>query len=98
MSAIVWLRRDLRLHDNAALNAAVLTGLPITVLYIHEADTSEWQHGAASRTWLHKSLTSLALSLEKIGATLLIRCGKSADVLAQLIVEVAATHVFWHHL
>ena len=102
MSAIVWLRRDLRLHDNAALNAAVNTGLPVTVLYIHDdvhdGDASEWQHGAASRAWLHKSLNALAQSLEKIGATLLIQAGKSAEVLAQLVDELEATHVFWHRL
>lgn len=99
MSAIVWLRRDLRLHDNAALSAALETGLPITLMYIHDtAGHGEWQRGAASRAWLHKSLASLSESLEKLGATLLIRSGKSAEILAQLIDEVAATHVFWHRL
>jgi len=102
VSAIVWLRRDLRLHDNAALNAAVQTGLPITLLYIHDVAvdgaTGEWRRGAASRTWLHKSLASLTQSLEKLGATLLIRSGNSAEVLAQLVDEVQASHVFWHRL
>ena len=102
MSAIVWLRRDLRLHDNAALNAAMATGLPITLLYIHDdghdGNASEWHHGAASRAWLHKSLGALAQSLEKIGATLLIRAGKSAEILVHLVAELEATHVFWHRL
>ena len=99
MSAIVWLRRDLRLHDNAALNAAANTGLATTLVYVHDpSDSGEWRRGAASRIWLHKSLASLAQSLQKIGATLLIRCGKSAEVLAQLTAEVAATHVFWNRL
>lgn len=102
MSAIVWLRRDLRLHDHAALNAAVETGLPITLLYIHDTavhgEAVEWRRGAASSTWLHKSLASLSESLEKLGATLLIRSGKSADILAKLVDEVAATHVFWHRM
>ena len=95
----MWLRRDLRLHDNAAISAALDSGLAITLLYIHDvSDVGEWRQGAASRTWLHKSLASLSQSLQKIGANLVIRRGKSAEVLSQLIDEVAATHVFWHRL
>ena len=31
---VLWFRRDLRLEDNPALNAAVATGRPILPLYI----------------------------------------------------------------
>ena len=99
MSAIVWLRRDLRLHDNAALMAAVDTGLAITVLYIHDQKKhEEWRLGGASAAWLHKSLAKLDLSLHKLGGKLLIRRGDSAKVLAALCAEVSASHVFWHRL
>lgn len=99
MSAIVWFRRDLRLNDHAALSAAVATGLPITAVYIHAAnEAGSWKIGGASSAWLLKSLISLDQSLRKIGAKLLIRRGKSAEVLANLVTEVAATHVFWHRL
>ena len=33
-AAIVWFRRDLRLIDNPALDAAVQSGLPIVALYV----------------------------------------------------------------
>ncbi len=99
MSVIVWLRRDLRLHDNAALMAAVDTGLAITVLYVHDQKSqSEWRPGGASAAWLHRSLVSLDLKLQALGAKLLIRSGDSGKVLAELCQEVAATHVFWHRL
>ena len=99
MSAIVWLRRDLRLHDNAALMAAVDTGLAITVLYVHDQDKQEqWRLCGASATWLHKSLAKLDLSLQKLGGKLLIRRGDSAKVLTALCAEVSASHVFWHRL
>ncbi|MDU5726138.1 MAG: deoxyribodipyrimidine photo-lyase, partial [Neisseria sp.] len=33
---LVWFRRNLRLHDNAALNAAVASGLPITCVWVSQ--------------------------------------------------------------
>jgi len=99
MSAIVWLRRDLRLNDNAALAAAVATGLAITVLYVHDQKSAgEWRLCGASAAWLHKSLAKLDFCLQKLGARLLIRSGDSGKVLAALCQEVAATHVFWQRL
>ena len=99
MSAVVWLRRDLRLHDNAALMAALETGLALTVLYVDDQkNAGEWRLGGASAAWLYKSLASLDLSLQKLGAKLLIRRGDSGAVLAELCQEVSATHVFWHRL
>ena len=33
---LVWFRRNLRLHDNAALNAAVVSGLPIACVWVSQ--------------------------------------------------------------
>ena len=33
---LVWFRRNLRLHDNAALNAAVANGLPIACVWVSQ--------------------------------------------------------------
>ncbi|WP_416533453.1 deoxyribodipyrimidine photo-lyase [Klebsiella pneumoniae] len=33
---LVWFRRNLRLHDNAALNAAVASGLPIACVWVNQ--------------------------------------------------------------
>ena len=33
---LVWFRRNLRLHDNAALNAAVASGLPIACVWVSQ--------------------------------------------------------------
>ena len=35
---VVWLKRDLRLHDHAALNAAIAAGYPVVLLYVVEPD------------------------------------------------------------
>jgi deoxyribodipyrimidine photo-lyase len=61
---IVWFRQDLRLTDNPALTAATDSGHPVLPIYIlDDANAGEWQMGAASRWWLHQSLSSLNASL-----------------------------------
>ena len=55
---ILWFRRDLRLHDNPALNHAVETGRPIMPVFILD-DHYDRPIGAASKWWLDKSLRAL---------------------------------------
>jgi deoxyribodipyrimidine photolyase len=57
--ALIWFRRDLRLQDNPALNAALASGLPVMALYLFDPEPEEgWPMGAASRWYLHQSLLS----------------------------------------
>ena len=49
-TAIVWFRRDLRLADNPALNAAIRAGHQIIPLFVHAPDEeAPWAPGAASQ-------------------------------------------------
>jgi len=60
-TAIVWFRRDLRLADNPALTAALRMHDAVLPVYVHAPEEeAPWQPGAASRWWLHHSLTALA--------------------------------------
>lgn len=53
--AIVWLRQDLRVRDNPALQAAAKHGGPIVPIYILcDAEEQEFPPGGASRWWLHR--------------------------------------------
>ncbi|MDX1345467.1 MAG: deoxyribodipyrimidine photo-lyase, partial [Sedimenticolaceae bacterium] len=86
--AILWLRRDLRLDDNPALQAAVQECEELIPLYIcNPAEETTWAPGAASRWWLHHSLRALDDELRKRGSRLVIRQGESLVVLQQLIRE-----------
>ena len=51
---IVWLRQDLRLHDNPALHAAIASGRPVLCLYIYSDDVEndEWQDKATQHDCL----------------------------------------------
>ena len=43
-AAIVWFRRDLRLIDHPALDAAVQSGLPVIALYVHAPEEEGHKH------------------------------------------------------
>ncbi len=97
MPAIVWFRRDLRLSDNPALEAARIAGGPVIPLFI-DASNEEmpWTSGAASRWWLHHSLAALDQSLRSRGSRLILRSGPSIRCLCELAGECGAAGVYWN--
>jgi deoxyribodipyrimidine photo-lyase len=95
---ILWFRRDLRLADNRALQAAVATGRPIIPLYVLDETPGIRREGAASRWWLDKSLAALAESLAVIGGRLILRRGAAEAIIPALVAETGAGAVFWNRL
>jgi len=96
-TALVWLRRDLRLSDNPALMAAFEQAERLIPVYIHAPDDeAPWQPGAASRWWLHQSLCALSEQLHGRGSRLIIREGETLATLRALISETGATQVHWN--
>ena len=90
---IVWLRRDLRLADQAAFAAAAAEG-PVIPVYVLDDETAKHRRmGGASRWWLHHSLASLAANLAARGSRLILRRGKCHEVLAALRRETGARRV-----
>jgi deoxyribodipyrimidine photo-lyase len=102
MSCVIWwVRRDLRLADNPALQAAIATGLPVLPVYLHVPhEDADWRRGAASRVWLERSLQAFAQSLEKLGMRLLVRKSEdrsqsSLSLLESVIAESKAQAIVW---
>lgn len=97
---IVWLRRDLRLHDQAAFLAAAQSGNPVIPVYVLDDETPKHRRmGAASRWWLHHSLARLDADLRALGSRLILRRGKSDAVLAAIRRETGArvVHALHHY-
>ena len=95
---IVWLRRDLRLADQAAFHAATASGVPVIPVYVLDDETPQHRRmGAASRWWLHHSLASLDADLRGAGSRLILRRGKCEAVLAELAREAGARDVHALH-
>ncbi len=90
--AIHWFRRDLRIADNTALNAACAGHDQVVPVYI----LSQWKKehrwcGAPRQKFLCGCLESLARNLEAKGGRLIIRQGRADEVLEKLIRETGAT-------
>jgi deoxyribodipyrimidine photo-lyase len=91
---ILWFRRDLRLADQPALAAAVDTGAPVIPLFILDDDMPKHRKmGGASRWWLQHSLNSLDVDLRALGSRLILRAGKSDEMLSALAEETGASAI-----
>jgi deoxyribodipyrimidine photo-lyase len=98
-TVILWFRRDFRLTDNPALQAALAGAERLVPVYIHAPhEEAPWQPGAASRWWLHHSLSALDRSLARLGSRLIIREGDTRAVLAELAAQSGATALHWNRL
>lgn len=97
ITSIVWFRRDLRVSDQAALAAAAAQGPVIPVYILDDETPNHRKMGAASRWWLHHSLNDLGQSLEGLGTRLILKCGRSAEILSDLVAQTGATEIHALH-
>jgi len=91
MTSIWWIRRDLRLTDNTALQAALEAGpvLPVFILDPAFADSSR------RRTdFLYEGLHALDKDLRERGSYLVLRKGRPAQVLGQLLWETDSETIY----
>ncbi len=96
-TTLLWFRLDLRLTDNPALEAAIRQGGPVIPVFIWSPEEEgPWEPGAASRWWLHHSLTQLEESLRELGSRLVVRRGPTIETIRELIEESGATSVLWN--
>lgn len=94
---ILWLRLDLRLADNPALNAAIERCSSVIPVFVWAPDEeAPWEPGAASRWWLHQSLSDYARALANHGSKLLLRRGPTGKALLDLAAESGARSIFWN--
>ena len=93
---LLWFRRDLRLADNLAFQAAVASKRPIIPVFILENDPPVRGPGGAGLWWLDKSLKALAAEMETRGSRLMLRRGEAPAVLGALIEQTGAITVLWN--
>ncbi|WP_294195500.1 deoxyribodipyrimidine photo-lyase [uncultured Sphingomonas sp.] len=99
MTTLLWLRQDLRLHDQPALVAAAHAG-PVIPVYILDDDApGDWRIGGAQCWWLHHSLTALGAALEGKGSRLILRRGDAVAILTELMERTGADaiHAIRHY-
>jgi len=94
-TVIHWFRRDLRVSDNVALSEVAKRAENVIPLFIFEdAFKTGPDVGAARLAFLLQSVESLRKNLAELGHTLIIRCGKSEEILPAFAQETGAQCVF----
>ncbi|HUH76668.1 MAG TPA: deoxyribodipyrimidine photo-lyase, partial [Devosia sp.] len=92
---LVWLRDDLRLGDNPALQTA-LQSERATALYVVETGAGQRADGGASRWWRRESLSLFERDLKRVGVELRIETGDAEVLLPQVAAETGADSIVWN--
>lgn len=95
MRVIWWIRRDLRLHDNQALNAALNNGSHVLPVFILDKNLLGSEYVSEKRVaFLLASLRALESEIERRGGKLIIRRGEALTELRRLVTELDAEAIF----
>jgi deoxyribodipyrimidine photo-lyase len=96
-AAVVWLKRDLRLGDHAALCAAAASGRPVLLLYCFEPELLADAH-YSERHWrfVWQSLEDMRATLAPSGLSLLI-CKCDPRTLFDRLLKAQALHSLYSH-
>jgi deoxyribodipyrimidine photo-lyase len=93
---IWWVRRDMRLSDNPALDAAVAMGGPLIPVFV--LDEVHDGYGALPRWRMGLGAGALADALADRGSRLILRRGNAVDTLRAVLAETGARQVVFAHL
>lgn len=94
---ICWFRRDLRLDDNKALNAALQADGETLPLFIFDSNIlEELDRSDARVTFIHNSLEEMHSRLSEIGSGFIIRYGQPEKVLNDIFDEFEVKRLFFN--
>jgi deoxyribodipyrimidine photo-lyase len=96
---LVWLRRDLRVHDHAALAAALAQCRTVFVAFIFDKTILDVLPSKQDRRveFIWQSVTEVDLALRKHGGQLLCQHAIAEQAIPRLALELNATAVFTNH-
>ncbi len=94
-TSIWWIRRDLRLADNPALDAALKNAHQVIPVFVLDpALLASAYVGDKRLAFLYSCLFELDANLRKHGSRLIVRQGSVVDALNQLMAESQALRIF----
>ena len=96
MTALLWLRRDLRVHDHPALHAALANHDHVIPVFCFDPRLLHGPHASGPRTqFLLDCLADLDRSLRRRGSGLVLRHGRPEHAVTALAHHHGAATVFW---
>ena len=95
-NTVIWLRYDLRLSDNCALDYAHKNNHKIIFLFVLDENHSI---GSASKWFLHKALNAFEQDISnKYNAKLIIKSGDTKLILEDLIHKYQINSILWNRV
>ena len=95
-TALVWFRRDLRVHDHPALTAAHRECDRVVPVFVLDPRLLAGRFPSANRAWfLRGCLAELRARLRERGADLVLREGRPEQELPRLAADVGATALYF---
>ncbi len=94
--SLVWLRRDLRLRDQAALSRALESSKAVQVVFVFDTDILDALPSKRDRRveFIHGSVMALKQALEALGATLRVLHGSATRRVPEFARAMNAQAVF----
>lgn len=96
---LFWFRRDLRLHDNAGLHAALSSGLPVVPLFIFDKAILDKLEDKDDKrvSFIYSAVQKIDEQLVQKGSSLCVEYGFPLPVFLQLIKRYAVSAVYTNH-
>ena len=96
--SICWIRRDLRITDNAALYRALKGEYPVLLLFIFDKNIlDELDPEDARVTFIYHELQKMETILQQHGSSFLIKYGKPEEVWTAVLSEYKVKEVYTNH-
>jgi deoxyribodipyrimidine photo-lyase len=96
MTALVWFRRDLRLHDHPPLHAALAAHERVVPVFVLDDRLLGGRFPSGTRAWFAlECLKELDAGLRERGSGLVVRRGRPETELPALAQEAGAEAVYW---
>eukprot|EP01037_Dinobryon_pediforme_P027866 gene27866-30916_t len=93
--ALVWLRRDLRLDDHAALSHALRSGAEVLPVFVFDTEILDLLPRADRRVeFIHGTIAALKAELAGLGSDLCVRHGRADEIIPELARDLGATAVY----
>ena len=96
---IIWFRRDLRLHDNAALYHALTANEPAVPIFIFDRNILDDLDDKVDRRvqFIHNTIAQMQAQLASAGSSMEVYYGFPAEIFRMLIEKYNVRNVFTNH-
>jgi len=95
---ILWLRRDLRLEDNAALYHALKSDYPVLLLFIFDKNIlDKCAKDDARVTFIYQTLENIKIELRAKDSDLLVKYGTPEKIWTEILKDYEVKEIYTNH-